>query len=73
MRRADEVAAALQHGQSHRTQVCAALRTLGIEPPKLGVLDYGMERGAVTEAYTPGHEQHDAEAWRRMQDSLGTR
>lgn len=48
------LAAALEHGNEHRTQVCAGLTTIGVEPPSVGVLDFGLERGAVVEVYPEG-------------------
>jgi uncharacterized damage-inducible protein DinB len=44
---------ALYHGEEHRSQVCAALSTLGVEPPGISVVDFGVEKGVVTEVY-PG-------------------
>ena len=41
----------LNHGAEHRSQVCTALTTLGIEPPRMSVLDLGLERGVVNEVY----------------------
>jgi uncharacterized damage-inducible protein DinB len=43
------LAQALHHGTDHRSQICTALTTLGIEPPAIDVWDYGTERGVVTE------------------------
>ena len=43
------LAQALHHGSDHRSQVCTALTTLGIEPPAIDVWDYGSDRGSVTE------------------------
>ena len=47
------LAQAIHHASDHRTQVCFALTTLGIEPPPIGVWDFGAETGAVTEVYPP--------------------
>jgi len=44
-----ELAAALQHGTDHRSQVCTALTSLGVESPRIDVLDYGMQVGRVVE------------------------
>lgn len=41
------LAQALHHGTDHRSQVCTALTTLGIEPPAIDVWDYGAESGRV--------------------------
>src|SRR6266550_2309466 len=32
---------ALNHGTDHRSQVCTALTTLGVEPPRIDVYDFG--------------------------------
>jgi uncharacterized damage-inducible protein DinB len=39
----------LHHGTDHRSQVCTALTTLGVEPPAIDVWDYGVEAGRVVE------------------------
>jgi uncharacterized damage-inducible protein DinB len=41
------LAQALHHGTDHRSQVCTALTTLGIEPPDIDVWSYGMSNGRV--------------------------
>lgn len=43
------LAQALMHGTEHRSQVCTAITTLGIEPPSLDVWDYGDDTGRVIE------------------------
>ena len=43
------LAQALMHGTEHRSQVCTAITTLGIEPPGLDVWDYGDVTGRVIE------------------------
>ena len=43
------LAQAVQHGTDHRSQICTALTTLGIEPPEIDVWAYGWELGTVTE------------------------
>jgi uncharacterized damage-inducible protein DinB len=43
------LAQALHHGTDHRSQICTALTTLGMEPPLIDVWDYGAEIGRVTE------------------------
>jgi uncharacterized damage-inducible protein DinB len=40
---------ALHHGTDHRSQVCTALTTLGVEPPRIDVLDFGIQAGRVVE------------------------
>ena len=44
-----QLAGALQHGTDHRSQVCTALTALGVEPPRIDVLDFGMHEGRVVE------------------------
>jgi uncharacterized damage-inducible protein DinB len=39
------LAQALYHGTDHRSQVCTALTTLGIEPPGIEVWDYARRDG----------------------------
>jgi uncharacterized damage-inducible protein DinB len=41
------LAQALHHGTDHRSQVCTALTTLGIEPPAIDVWDFGVLDGRV--------------------------
>jgi uncharacterized damage-inducible protein DinB len=48
-----QLAQALHHGSEHRTQVCTALTTLGIEPPSLLVWDFGIETGKVIDEFPP--------------------
>lgn len=43
------LAQALHHGTDHRSQVCTALSTLGVDPPSIDVWDYGIEVGRVVE------------------------
>jgi uncharacterized damage-inducible protein DinB len=43
------LAQALHHGTDHRSQICTALTTLGVEPPPIDVWDYGAEIGTVIE------------------------
>ncbi len=43
------LAQALHHGTDHRSQICTALTTLGIEPPAIDVWDFGQGNGRVTE------------------------
>jgi uncharacterized damage-inducible protein DinB len=44
-----QLAQVLHHGTDHRSQVCTALTALGVEPPRIDVLDFGMEAGRVVE------------------------
>jgi uncharacterized damage-inducible protein DinB len=43
------LAAALQHGTNHRSQICTALTTLGMEPPAIDVMSFGVDVGRVVE------------------------
>ena len=44
-----ELAAVLHHGADHRSQICTVLTSLGVEPPSIDVLDFGMQEGRVVE------------------------
>jgi uncharacterized damage-inducible protein DinB len=41
------LAQALHHGTDHRSQVCTALTTLGIEPPAIDVWDFAALDGRM--------------------------
>jgi uncharacterized damage-inducible protein DinB len=43
------LAQVLHHGSDHRSQVCTALTTLGIEPPAIDVWDYAADEGIMFE------------------------
>jgi uncharacterized damage-inducible protein DinB len=43
------LAQALHHGTDHRSQICTALTTLGVEPPFIDVWDFGEQAGRVVE------------------------
>jgi uncharacterized damage-inducible protein DinB len=43
------MAATLDHGTDHRSQICTALTTLEIQPPQIGVMQYGVQIGTVEE------------------------
>ena len=43
------LAQALHHGTDHRSQICTALTTLGIEPPGIDVWDFGARTGRVVD------------------------
>ena len=45
------LAGTLNHGSDHRSQICTALTTLGLEPPRIDVMDYGLGVGRVTEVW----------------------
>jgi uncharacterized damage-inducible protein DinB len=41
------LAQVLHHGTDHRSQICTALTTLGVEPPLIDVWDFGWQDGRV--------------------------
>jgi uncharacterized damage-inducible protein DinB len=41
---------AIHHGTDHRSQICTALTSLGIEPPEIDVWAYGQAAGRTREA-----------------------
>jgi uncharacterized damage-inducible protein DinB len=43
------IAQVLHHGTDHRSQICTALTTMGIEPPLIDVWAYGEDTGRVVE------------------------
>jgi uncharacterized damage-inducible protein DinB len=43
------LAQAVHHGTDHRSQICTALTSLGIEPPYIDVWDFGEQAGTVKE------------------------
>jgi uncharacterized damage-inducible protein DinB len=43
------LAQALHHGTDHRSQVCTALTTLGVEPPAIDVWDFADWQGRLAE------------------------
>ena len=43
------LAQAIHHGTDHRSQICTALTTLGIEPPAIDLWDYGLVEDRVVE------------------------
>jgi uncharacterized damage-inducible protein DinB len=45
------LAGTLNHGGDHRSQICTALTTLGVEPPKIDVMSYGLAIDRVTEKW----------------------
>lgn len=48
------LAQALHHGTDHRSQICTALTTLGVEPPSIDVWTFGNAEGGVVERYPAG-------------------
>jgi uncharacterized damage-inducible protein DinB len=45
------LAEVLDHGTDHRSQVCTALTSLGVEPPRIDVFTYGLAVGRITETF----------------------
>jgi len=43
------LAGVLNHGTDHRSQVCTAVTSLGLEPPKVDVFDFGLQTGRIVE------------------------
>jgi len=43
------LAGVLDHGTDHRSQVCTALTSLGVEPPKIDVFAFGLDAGRIVE------------------------
>jgi uncharacterized damage-inducible protein DinB len=43
------LAGVLNHGSDHRGQVCTALTSLGVEPPRIDVFDFGLDAGRIVE------------------------
>jgi uncharacterized damage-inducible protein DinB len=43
------LAQVVHHGTDHRSQICTALTSLGVEPPLIDVWDYGLTVGRVTD------------------------
>jgi uncharacterized damage-inducible protein DinB len=47
------LAQAIHHGTDHRSQICTALTTLGIEPPAIDVWDWGLATGRFVDVPAP--------------------
>jgi uncharacterized damage-inducible protein DinB len=43
------LAQALHHGTDHRSQICTALTTVGVEPPSIDVWAFGLDTGRIVE------------------------
>jgi uncharacterized damage-inducible protein DinB len=43
------LAQALHHGTDHRSQICTALTTLGVEPPAIDAWDFAEQDGRLSE------------------------
>jgi uncharacterized damage-inducible protein DinB len=47
------LAQALHHGTDHRSQICTALTTFGVQPPSIDVWDFGVDTARITELLPP--------------------
>jgi uncharacterized damage-inducible protein DinB len=47
------LAQVVHHGTDHRSQICTALTTVGVEPPGIDVWDFGFRDGRVIEVAPP--------------------
>jgi uncharacterized damage-inducible protein DinB len=45
------LAGTINHGTDHQSQICTALTTLGVEPPKIDVMDFGIAVNRVFEKW----------------------
>jgi uncharacterized damage-inducible protein DinB len=52
--RSIRLAQVLHHGTDHRSQVCTALTSLGVEPPEIDVWDYAAKDDRIWESATAG-------------------
>jgi uncharacterized damage-inducible protein DinB len=43
------LAQAIHHGTDHRSQICTALTSFGVEPPAIDVWDFGVDTGRIVE------------------------
>jgi uncharacterized damage-inducible protein DinB len=43
------LAQVVHHGTDHRSQICTALTTLGVEPPEIDVWDFAASEGRLSE------------------------
>jgi uncharacterized damage-inducible protein DinB len=48
------LAQVVHHGTDHRSQICTALTTLGIEPPDIDTWAFGWAEGRLIEVPAPG-------------------
>jgi len=48
------LAQALHHGTDHRSQICTALTTLGVEPPAVDVMSCGLDVNRIMEKLPGG-------------------
>jgi uncharacterized damage-inducible protein DinB len=47
------LAQAIHHGTDHRSQICTALTSLGLQPPAIDAWDFGLHEGRVVEVSPP--------------------
>ncbi len=47
------LAQALHHGTDHRSQICTALTSLGVDPPSIDVWDFAALDGRLLEVPPP--------------------
>ncbi len=47
------LAQALHHGTDHRSQICTALTSLGVDPPSIDVWDFAWLDGRLVEVPPP--------------------
>jgi uncharacterized damage-inducible protein DinB len=52
--RSIRLAQVLHHGTDHRSQVCTALTSLGVEPPAIDVWDFAAKDGRIWESASDG-------------------
>jgi uncharacterized damage-inducible protein DinB len=43
------LAGTLEHGTDHRSQICTALTSIDVKPPKISVFDFGLDSGRIVE------------------------
>ena len=43
------LAGTLEHGTDHRSQICTALTTIGVRPPRINLNDFGLNGGRIVE------------------------
>jgi uncharacterized damage-inducible protein DinB len=43
------LAGVLEHGTDHRSQICTALTSIGVEPPRIDVNECGLDAGLIVE------------------------
>lgn len=43
------LAGSLEHGTDHRSQICTAITTIGVTPPRINAMDFGLATGRSSE------------------------